>query len=142
MKKTAICIVCGIVCGLFLLPTDITTATELVWTPINPSFGGIAYNGDWLLASANAQNKYADRQQSTGAAGDLIQDFKTNVQRQVLSRLADRIVSKAFGEEGLDEGFYDLGDFTVDVGTDVSGINVVLIDKTRGSQTTIQIPYY
>jgi curli production assembly/transport component CsgF len=142
MKKLVIYIGCGVVFGFFLLQADITTATELVWTPVNPSFGGLAYNADWLLASANAQNKYADQQQSTSTAGDLIQDFKTNVQRQVLSRLADRIIGKAFGEEGLDEGFYDLGDFTVNVGTDVTGINVVLIDKTRGSQTTIQIPYY
>jgi len=111
-------------------------------TPVNPSFGGPVYNGQWLLASANAQNKYADQQQPTSTAGDLIQDFKTNMQRQILSRLADRVVSKAFGEEGLEGGFYDLGDFTVDVGTDVSGINVVLIDKANGSQTTIQIPYY
>ena len=138
MKKIAICIVCG----LFLLPADITTATELVWTPINPSFGGLAYNAQWLLASANAQNKYADRQQPIDRVGDLIQDFQANVQRQVLGRLADKIVSEAFGEEGLQQGHYNLGDFTVDVGVDVSGINVVLIDTTSGSQTTIQIPYY
>ncbi len=142
MKKLVIYIGYGVVFGFFLLPADITTATELVWTPVNPSFGGLAYNADWLLASANAQNKYADRQQPTDRVGDLIQDFNANVQRQILSRLADRIVSKAFGEEGLEGGFYDLGDFTVDVGADVSGINVVLINKSSGSQTTIQIPYY
>jgi curli production assembly/transport component CsgF len=142
MKRLKMYVGCGVVCCLFFLITEVTTATELVWTPINPSFGGLAYNADWLLASANAQNKYADRQTSTNQVGDMIQDFKTGVQRQVLSRLADRVVSTAFGEEGLQQGHYDLSDFTVDVGSDVSGINVVLIDKTRGSQTTIQIPYY
>lgn len=130
----------AIVFAALLVPAGVAAATELVWTPINPSFGGLAYNADWLLASANAQNKYADRTQST--TEDLIQDFKTNVQRQVLGRLADKIVSEAFGEEGLQKGHYELGDFTVDVGTDVSGINVVLVDKTTGGQTILQVPYY
>jgi curli production assembly/transport component CsgF len=142
MKRLAMYVGCCFVCGLFLLPAVEATATELVWTPINPSFGGLAYNADWLLASANAQNKYADQSQSTNTVGDMIQDFKTSVQRQVLSRLADRIVSKAFGEEGLQQGHYNLGDFTVDVGSDVSGINVVLIDTKTGGQTTLQVPYY
>lgn len=141
-QRLAVYVGYGVVCTLFLTPASVATATELVWTPINPSFGGQPYNGQWLLASAQAQDKYADRQQPTHRVTDLIQDFKANVQRQVLARLADRVVSEAFGEEGLESGFYDLGDFTVDVGTDVSGINVVLIDKTSGAQTTLQVPYY
>jgi len=142
MKKLAMYIGCGIVCGLFLLPADAATATELVWTPINPSFGGQPYNGQWLLASANAQNKHADKQQPTDRVGDLIQDFQANVQRQVLGRLADKIVSEAFGEEGLQQGHYNLGDFTVDVGADVSGINIVLIETLTGNRTILQVPYY
>jgi len=142
MKRLAMYVGCGIIFGLFLLPADVATATELVWTPINPFFGGFAYNADWLLASATAQNKYTDRQQATNRVGELIQDFQANVQRQVLGRLADRIVSTAFGEEGLQQGHYNLGDFTVDVGADVSGINVVLIETLTGAKTTLQVPYY
>lgn len=141
-KRLKMYVFYGILCCLYLSIAEMAAATELIWTPINPSFGGLAYNADWLLASANAQNKYSEKSQSTNTVGDMIQDFKTGVQRQVLSRLADRIVSTAFGEEGLEQGHYNLGDFTVDVGADVSGINVVLKNAITGSQTTLQVPYY
>ena len=35
-------------------------ATELVYTPVNPSFGGNPLNGTWLLNNAQAQNDYDD----------------------------------------------------------------------------------
>ena len=35
-------------------------ATELVYTPVNPSFGGSPLNGAWLLGSAQAQNDKKD----------------------------------------------------------------------------------
>ena len=35
-------------------------ATELVYTPVNPAFGGNPLNGTWLLNNAQAQNDYDD----------------------------------------------------------------------------------
>ena len=35
-------------------------ATELVYTPVNPSFGGNPLNGTWLLNNAQAQNDHDD----------------------------------------------------------------------------------
>ena len=35
---------------------NVAQSTELVYTPINPSFGGSALNGSYLLNNANAQN--------------------------------------------------------------------------------------
>ena len=35
-------------------------ATELVYTPVNPSFGGSPLNGAWLLGNAQAQNDKKD----------------------------------------------------------------------------------
>lgn len=33
-------------------------ASELVYTPVNPSFNGSPLNGQWLLGYAGAQNKF------------------------------------------------------------------------------------
>ena len=33
------------------------TASQLVYEPINPSFGGDPLNGSWLLSQANAQTE-------------------------------------------------------------------------------------
>lgn len=32
-------------------------ASELIYRPVNPSFGGDALNGNWLLSQATAQTK-------------------------------------------------------------------------------------
>ena len=37
-------------------------SSELVYTPINPSFGGSALNGSFLLSKAQAQNKHKAEQ--------------------------------------------------------------------------------
>ncbi|MCP9338218.1 curli assembly protein CsgF [Stutzerimonas xanthomarina] len=49
--------------GVFLgglLLSSCLSATELVYTPVNPSFGGSPLNGAWLLGSAQAQNDKKD----------------------------------------------------------------------------------
>ena len=49
--------------GVFLaglLLSSGLSATELVYTPVNPSFGGSPINGAWLLGSAQAQNDKKD----------------------------------------------------------------------------------
>ena len=49
--------------GVFLaglLLSSSLSATKLVYTPVNPSFGGSPLNGAWLLGSAQAQNDKKD----------------------------------------------------------------------------------
>ena len=43
-----------LVCGL----SSATTAQDLVYEPVNPSFGGNPFNSAHLLAIANAQNDF------------------------------------------------------------------------------------
>ena len=43
-----------------LLLSTGASATELVYTPVNPSFGGSPLNGAWLLGNAQAQNSKKD----------------------------------------------------------------------------------
>jgi curli production assembly/transport component CsgF len=38
-----------------VLATGAVSASELVYKPINPSFGGDPLNGNWLLSQATAQ---------------------------------------------------------------------------------------
>src|SRR3974390_2577099 len=41
-------------------------ATSIVYTPVNPSFGGNPLNGPVLLNSANAQNRFKDPAAANG----------------------------------------------------------------------------
>ncbi len=49
----------GMLLGGLLLSAG-ASATELVYTPVNPSFGGSPLNGAWLLGNAQAQNNKKD----------------------------------------------------------------------------------
>jgi len=148
MKTLAMFLACGIVCGLFFISSGVATATELIWVPINPSFGGPSYNASWLMASAQAQNKLVEKPKPyTPPTQDPIADFERRLNSQILYRLSSKIVDEAFGEEGLlpegiTEAQYVVGDFRVDVTTDLSQITVKLTDTATGNTTTLQVPYY
>lgn len=139
MKKTIMYLVCGILGVLFLMPSS-ATATELVFTFVNPAFGGNPFNAQWLMDSAQAQNKL---EESRGMfERDPIEDFKNTLNRQILYRLSRKVIDAAFGEEGLEPGHYNLGDYTIDVSITLTGIRIVLTDVATGNQTIIEVPYY
>lgn len=144
MKRLVTYVICSIVCVLFLMPATEATATELVFEFINPSFGGSPFNGPWLLAQAEAQNKLIEKQKPfTMPKRDPIQDFEDSLNRQILYQMSRKIVSSAFGEEGLEPGQYSVGDYTIDVTVDViSGIKVTITDTVTGNSTTVKVPYY
>lgn len=125
---------------LVLIFNMTASATQLIWTPIFPSFGGSPFNGPWLMAQAEAQKpqekvKYWwDR--------DPLESFQEQLQAQMLSRLARKIIDDAFGEEAMEPGHYEVGNYVIDITTDALGIHVVIVDPTTGNQTTVTIPYY
>ena len=134
MKKLLVLVFGLFVGALFLMPGSVATATELIYTPVNPSFGGSPFNGAWLLSSAQAQNKFKEPSRYTPRT------FSDRLESMILNRLAGDIVNNMFGEEGLEPGHYTIGEYTVDVGSDGEYITVV-INGPEG-ETTIEVPYY
>jgi len=146
MKSLLMYVVCSIVCGLLLLPAGVATATELVWVPINPSFGGYAGNASWLMAQAEAQNDHIEEVEPYASpVTDPMEDFKNNLNRQLFSRLSSLLLDEAFGESDpenpLEPGIYTVGDYTIEITTN-GHITVVMTDNITGNSTTITIPYY
>ena len=144
MKRSMMYFVGCIVClFLFLMSNNMALASPLVYTPINPSFGGSSFNGGWLLSSAQAQNKFREPVKKwTMPETDPIADFKKTLNRQLLYSLSRKIIDAAFGEEGFESGHYNLEDYTIDVSSGLDGIKVILTDSLTGNQTTIEVPYY
>ncbi|MDX1372955.1 MAG: curli assembly protein CsgF, partial [Nitrososphaeraceae archaeon] len=58
----------------FLLAND-TFAQQLVYTPVNPSFGGSPLNGSWLISSAQLQDTNTDPNAASQQT-DPLQNFK------------------------------------------------------------------
>lgn len=119
-------------------------AGSLVYTPVNPSFGGAPNNGAWLLQQQQVQNTFvtekaardaaaaqaradaasAAANQNGGAAGGLTpgQLFARTLQTQLLGVLAQRITTAIFGENAQNSGVFQVEGTTISfqrVGTNV-----------------------
>ncbi len=134
-------IIFGIIC-LFLFTSEIS-AQQFVYRPINPSFGGDAYNGSWLLAQAQAQNNISETSQAASSYNrNPLDDFKDNLNRQILSQISRQLVSTSFGENALSKGHYELGDYVIDVLPSDQGVNISILEASTGNETTVIVPYF
>ena len=141
MKRLLVCVFCLLFGVLFLMSGRPANATELIYTPVNPSFGGSPFNGAWLLQSATLQNKFEERRPLREPKSSL-ERFTEQLEYRVFHQIADRIVKTAFGEDTLQPGEYIFGNYNMSVTTDASGITTVITEISTGNTTTVQIPYY
>lgn len=131
-------------CVVGLLNAPQAFATELVYTPVNPSFGGNPLNGPVLLNAAQAQNKTKDpdapKPQTTTQQTSL-QQFNDILERSVLSRLASAATSGIMGANGqLIPGTVSTGNFDIHI-SDLGGgvLQVTTTDKVTGASTSFQV---
>jgi len=117
-------------------------AQDFVYQPINPAFGGNPYNYSWMLAQAQAQNKFTENNALALQQEDPLAGLQNDINRQVLQSLTQQFYQNQFGENGLSEGYYQFGSYEIDVSPISEGMQVRIVDIYTGSETTIIIPYY
>jgi len=135
----------GLACCLALWSGG-AAATELVYVPVNPSFGGNPNNGPGLLASALATNNHKETSASGLGASSLLnqsplEQFNQTLERTVLSRLASSATSQLIGADGkLMPGTFTTTNFTITV-TDIGGgmLRILTTDKTSGTSTSFEV---
>lgn len=117
-------------------------AQDFTFTFNNPSFGGNPNNGSYLLQSAQAQSEYKEKTNLSNQPTSL-DDFATNLNNQILYRLADAIVQQQFGlNSSVKDGDYQVGKYKINIGRDSNGVSITIFDTSNTNQTVIQIPYY
>ncbi len=136
-----------VLASMFLLFIAINgAAQDFVYTPKNPAFGGNTFNYQWLLSSAQAQDTYKSPEQqaiSRYSYGlDPVKDFAESLNRQILNNLSREIVRRQFGEDALQAGTYIVGDYQIEIGDAISGINITILDNATGATTTVSVPYF
>jgi len=109
-------------------------ATELVYTPINPSFGGNPLNGTWLLNNAQSQNDYddPDLKNRTVAGTSALERFTSQLQSRLLGQLLDNISTGNTGSLSTDA-------FIVDVVDDSGALTINVTDRATGEISEIQV---
>lgn len=125
--------------GVFLaglLLSFSATATELVYTPVNPSFGGSPLNGAWLLGNAQAQNDKKDPD-----AIDRSSLRGTSALDRFTSQLESRLLSDLLGDIKDDKtGSITTDDFIVSIiNDDIGNLVVSITDRLTGEVSEIII---
>ena len=118
----------------------------LTYRPVNPSFGGNTFNYQWMLSSAQAQDKSKDPTASPTAGRfgndpNSLTSFSQSLQNQLLNQLSRNLFTKQFGEQGLQEGTFQFGDLQVIIANSTGGVNIQITDG-KGGQTSITVPYF
>ncbi|MGO1690570.1 MAG: curli assembly protein CsgF [Halomonas sp.] len=109
-------------------------AGELIYTPLNPSFGGDPFMGSYLLGKAQSQDTNTDPNargiESISSTERLIQSLE--------SRLISQLISDV-GAGQVDEGAFDSGEFSVVVRDEGGQLIVRVVDKVTGDITNISV---
>ncbi|MFP5393820.1 MAG: curli assembly protein CsgF [Gammaproteobacteria bacterium] len=118
-------------------------AGELVYQPVNPSFGGYPANGPALMASASATNKHTENPLGRSSLFDQspLAQFNQTLERTVLSQLASAATSRLIGHDGkLIPGTFTTANFTVTVVDLGNGsLRITTTDKTTGATTSFEV---
>ncbi len=115
------------------------SAQELVYTPVNPSFGGDSFNSAHLLGIANAQNDYKDPS-STTTGNTQVDQFLRQLQSRLLSSLAAQVNDAIFGENPQNSGTITFGDQSITFVRLLDSVSLTITDTTTGAITEISIP--
>jgi curli production assembly/transport component CsgF len=112
--------------------------SEIVYTPINPNFGGSPLNGSMLMSQAAAQkpNPPASASSQQTAA----QQFLRMLQSQLYASLASSVSQAITGVNAQQSGTIKLDNMQI-TWTTVDGVKEVTItDLSTGSVTQISVP--
>ncbi|WP_334016155.1 curli assembly protein CsgF [Alteromonas sp. S167] len=148
MKKT---IKKGLLATVAVLCSATIFATELVYTPINPSFGGNPLNGSFLLSKANSQNAHS----ASFNERSYDERLQESLERAYINRIVREITDLAFGEQEFDENgnpiqsifdqdsLFVSGDFQVELITsNPDSIIVNITNLVTGEVTVVEIPRF
>ncbi|WP_395622495.1 curli assembly protein CsgF [Sphingomonas daechungensis] len=134
LLRSALCAAAIAVCSTS------ASAEDLVYKPINPSFGGNPFNSSHLLGIANSQNKFKDPSStSSGSEADI---FARQLQSRLLSALSSQIVEAIFGDDPQQQGTIQFGGQTIEFVRGLEAVTLTITNDETGEETTIVIPTF
>lgn len=124
------------VCGYAL-------SSELVYKPINPSFGGSPLNGSYLLGKAQGQNKHK-APQSRKSFEEKVSDA---LERATLSDIVSKYKDTVLGESAVinndEDSTFISGDYQIDIlSSNSDTITIEVTDLLTDKVTIIEIPKF
>ncbi len=133
--------------ALVLFSSGKVYGQQLIYTPVNPSFGGSPLNGSWLQSQAQAEKAFSAPASPSasslyGTGSSALSNFQSTLDNAVLSELSQKIVSQIFSQNSLTAGHYQFGNYIVNINPGSDGIHINIQDKLNGGSTSVIVPYY
>jgi curli production assembly/transport component CsgF len=116
-------------------------AGTLIYTPINPTFGGNPLNGSTLFNSAQVQNQHQPSTTTTGSSSTSLtqgQIFAQQLTSQLYASLANSITQAIFGANAAPSGTFSFAGTTITYTNDGTNVHLTINDGT--TTTTITLP--
>jgi curli production assembly/transport component CsgF len=133
--------------GLLTLLAQPAAAIELVYQPLNPSFGGNPNNGPLLMSVATAQNTFkapvVPQSQSQSTQQSQLDQFTARLQSAILNQVSYSAAQSLFNSSGnLQLGAsLEFNGFSVQVSPNVSSGNVSISVSDGITNTVLTVPY-
>ncbi len=122
------------------LNPGIANAQDVVYEPVNPSFGGNPFNSNHLLGIANAQNDFTNPTSTANSSQADI--FARQLQSRLLSALSSQIVTAIFGDNPQESGVIAFGGQTVRFIRTLTEVTITIINDDTGEETIIVVPTF
>ncbi|KPQ26777.1 MULTISPECIES: curli assembly protein CsgF [unclassified Halomonas] len=109
-------------------------AGEMIYEPLNPSFGGDPFMGSYMLNKAQSQDTNSDPD-----SRDVDRLSSTD---RLIQSLESRLISQLLTDVGsgdIGEGGFDSDEFSVVVRDEGGQLVVRVIDKLTGDETNISV---
>ena len=118
----------------------LANAGNLIYTPINPSFGGSPFNSAHLTGLANTQNEHKPSSSNPLATQSASARFAQQLQSQLYAGLAQKVSEAIFGKNAQNQGTYSFGDQKISFVNDGSQVTLTILNTTTGESTEISVP--
>ena len=119
--------------GLLTLPVH---AGEMIYEPLNPSFGGDPFMGSYMLNKAQSQDTNTDPNtrdiDRLSPTERLIQSLESRLISQLLSDVGNP-------DNDINQGSFDSDEFGVVVEDNGGQLVIRVIDKLTGDETNISV---
>lgn len=135
---------------LIVLITNFCYSQDLVYKPKNPAFGGETFNYQWMLSSAESQNKFKDpNEEDRYKQPSELERFRENLNNQLLNYLSRALFQNQFGDGtttgitgngDIQEGVFVFGSLSVELYESNLGLVVNILDIITGEETQVIIP--
>lgn len=119
------------------------SGSELVYKPMNPSFGGSPLNGSFLLGKAQGQNKHKAPQSTKSFEEKVANAIERATISDIVRKYKDTVLGESADINNAEDSTFISGDYQIDIlSSNSDTITIEITDLLTDKVTIIEIPKF